>query len=198
MGRKLTEEQKAQRAAARIAEKRKEALGPLFAYQAEPVDVQRLMLQRRLGHAKNMEHLHELLGHNHVLNALFARHLESVARRHIPADVVERLRPSAMSPELQVSSWLDVLKGERRVLRVREECGPTKYGFPLLVPDEVWPPEGWVPPLTREEARGLFWQRCKACGWHAPGQRECGPPLVNDEDEIMKALERALGKGGAS
>ena len=48
-GRKLTERQKAERAAGREATRQAEELGPLFADQAVRPDVDALLMERRLG-----------------------------------------------------------------------------------------------------------------------------------------------------
>lgn len=199
MGRKLSEAEKARRAARRLEKKRREELGPLFADQAEPVDERRLMIERRLGYARMAEHQHGRHDALHVLDRMYARQLELLARRHLPTRVVDReaSRLRDLGPDIQVSSWLGLLRGESRVLSYSEAAGPTRSGLRLML-GEPWPPAGWTPPFTKAETDHLFWSRCQACGWHAPGQTACGQPLRKEDDEVMAALKAALDQGAKS
>src|SRR5262245_53205864 len=200
MGKKLSERERARRAARRIEARRRAELGPLFADQAEPVDEHRLMIERRLGWARQCEHLREVLDGNHVLNALYAGQLEALARRFIPGTVVDRLAADMRDrgPDSRVSAWLAVLRGERRVLSFKEVPGPMRWSGRLMAEDEAWPPQGWTPPFTKADMDTMFWWKCRACGlYHAPGQATCGPPARDEDDEVMAALAAAI-RGGAT
>lgn len=194
MRRKLTEKEKVHRAAVKLTKKLRAEAGPLFADQVEPIDEQRLLVQRRMGHAWQVECAERLRG-DFLLDGLYVHQLERIARQHIPKDVVDRMveHSKDRGNDLKQTYWLGVLRGERKVLGIREVDGPTTHGFRLVIDDPVWPPEGWVPPFTREQTNTLFWRRCSACGMeHAPGQAQCVPPARNDDDEIMAALKEVI------
>jgi len=177
MGRKLTERQKAERAAKAAVKKQQKALGPLFADQAVAPDVDVLLMQRRLKFAwlveKNQEHMDSM----YILDKLHEQQLRELAGRHIPAEVVARLHLYRMEtfPEAAgVSFWCNVLSGKKYVFGYKVVGQKqTPYGLMnQVVEDGSWPPEGWTPPFTREQLR--HWQRCKKCGyWHSPEQEEC-------------------------
>lgn len=189
-GRKLTEREKARRAKTRLEAKDRAELGPLFAAQVETIDETVLLHQRRMGHARSVVHLRELLGGIQVLDTLYARQLEALARQHVPSDVCDRLATSwrDRSPELQVSAWLSLLRGEEHLLGVKEECGPPRRLGLRVISKETWPPPGWKAPYTKLQTDTLFWRKCNHCGWHAPEQVDCGPPLRDGGDPVLNAL----------
>jgi hypothetical protein len=193
--RKLTDHQKAQRTAKMRARKEQKArtaeLGPLFAHQAEPVPVMSAQQQRI---QTSMTLARRMAGDGHgtevreALDWIQADALARLAAQHLPQVVVKELlrycRETYRCPSYHVSFWLGVLSGRRVVYRYKVVgTKQTSYGvFNDVREDGTWPPEGWVRPLTKEQARAFFWKECKDCKrWHAPGQRECyAEPALSD------------------
>jgi hypothetical protein len=122
MGRQLTELEKAKRAATRKVNKEREALGPLFADQAEKVDVRSLLVERRMGHARNVEHLAELL--TPVLRDLTYQALRRRAVEIAGAEAIDKLENYHCPPE-QMSDRL------RCYLR-------DKHGVPYTMESSWW------------------------------------------------------------
>jgi hypothetical protein len=191
VGRKLTDHQKAERAAQKLYQKRVEEAGPLFARLVEPPGVREVLYARRLGGARQIEHLEKLSG-DRLLDSLYVTQLKGLVRPHVPpgspgghsywdalsahADAIYPPR-HGMPDERQVGYWLGVLRGDRKDLVLRDG-GPTPNGFRKVLVDLAWPPEGWVPPYTREQLATLFWRRCDRCRrYHAPLQADCLPAL---------------------
>src|SRR4051794_26231796 len=121
MGKKLTEEQKVERAAKRQETKAKKELGPLFEDQAEPVDRDELRATRRMGLSRNVEHVSELLGAMDVLDSLHEGRLRDLARRHVDEELFGRLlayrtRTYPPTAVYGIGFWKKVLAGERIVL----------------------------------------------------------------------------------
>lgn len=198
-GRKLTERQKAERAAGREATRQAEELGPLFADQAVRPDVDALLMERRLGAARERDH--SVVGQKgglDVLDRLHERHLMEMLGRFVSVEMLARLveyrrRVYPDCPTYGVQFWKDCLAGRKVVLSVvRAGTRYTKYGeFPFVVEAEAFPPEDWVPPFAGEELKHRFWSRCENCRrWHSPGQTACyesgdrtGPPKLPTRGE---------------
>lgn len=195
MGRKLTEAQKAERAARRIEAKRRAELGPLFADQAEPVDRRALLIERRMGWAGIVAGRERLLGDaTRFLQELEVQAVERLALEHLPAEDVETLRVKIRRtyPDATywLSAWLDVLTGRVRIPgRVRVEQLPRTdpaIERVRMVEEELLPRDGWKPPFGDDWRRSHFWQLCEKCRrWHAPDQAECVPSAEGEEAGVL-------------
>lgn len=179
-GRTLTEQENARRAARRLEKKHAVELGPLFGSQAPKIDEHELLLQRRMGHARSVEYVHERLGSaTQALAVLDLAHLERLARQHLPAESFAKLNAFARRTYPSVGYWrqfwVDVLSGQKRVAckMYGFACPLNKVGWQAR--HEDWqPPADWVAPFDAEWRKSYFWRTCKSCGlWHAPGQVEC-------------------------
>lgn len=179
MGRKLSEQEKARRAANRALARERAALGPLFASQAVRPDEHALLMERRRGMARLVEYTERLAG-DRLLDGLFVEHLKRLAAPHLDQATFARLdaycRDTYPAGQYHAAFWRGVLAGKQVIFSWRRVPAPgTTLGF-RAVPDEVFPPPGWQPPYTEDQMRFYFWAECKGCGLqHAPGQTECLP-----------------------
>src|SRR5262249_48641123 len=161
------EQEKARRAAKRLEAKEREEIGPLFASQVQPVDVDALRVQRRLRHSKQWERGEELRGNQYVLGILDEIALVNLAARHIGPAVLAKLvecrrRTSPPAVEYGLQFWKGVLTGKKVLLEVRVTGQrQTPYGVMNNIEEVCFPPEGWEPPWTEEQARAWTWAKCK-------------------------------------
>jgi hypothetical protein len=190
--RKMTEAEKFERKAQRINAKRR-AEAPLFADQVElTTGAEQCWRWRRNKAQRDGTITPDADGVYRydavtLLGVLRESTLRELARRQLPADAFEGLwayrlqtypRPG---PEYGIAYWDGILTGTKRVVFGYRKVGEkqTPYGtLPVVVEDQVWPPEGWRAPYTGEQLRARF-------AWE-------GKPTEQPDDGGLEDLCRAV------
>lgn len=174
--RKLTDEEKAWRRHQRRADRENaKAIAESGMFAAVPGEVQEVtaddMWRRwRANVALGVERIGHvgLVGLVRPLAVVLALHIEQYARQTIGSDF-DRVRAHALKTygasywqEYAYGFWQELLTGGKEIVfSWRAECRPewvnenNKDGRRTF-PDEVFPPRGWMPPLTREQFWELF------------------------------------------
>jgi hypothetical protein len=110
----------------------------------------------------------------------------------VAAELAAYIRNTYPMPDYGKSAWANLLSGHSEVVyRYRRECKPelvNQYNRDgvKLVPVAKFPPDGWTPPITREQ----FWERFP---YIAP---ELGPE-PDDGGLFERVMRRILGSSDA-
>lgn len=186
-GKTLTEQQKAERAVKAAVRKQVKELGPLFAEQAVAPNVQEMLLQRRMGLAKQVEMGEVSKAERDIMGKIQEYQWRRLAQQYLGEWFEElnkyRLEVLPNGSEYGCSFWADRLTTTRRIIYgyKRVEDATNSVGF-RAVPTRWFPPEGWMPPLTRNDLP-LPPSRCYKCWYY----HEANEPCVEHAQETTDA-----------
>lgn len=159
-------------AAKRELKRRQRIAGPLFADQVEPVDVVALAQQRRMGQARNIEHLHQIMASVELEPRIREHYLRRLAQESL-GEWFEILaayaRDTYPSATYRATFWVRRLTTTEQVVLGCERIPDPRCTLGWrAVPSSVFPPEGWTPPFQAGEL-DKDEQECKTCRyWHSP------------------------------
>ncbi len=137
MGKQWTERQRVEAAARRELVRRQTELGPLFADQAEPVDLATLANQRKMGQARNIEHLHRILATVDLEARLQEQYLRRLARTVLGewfAPLAVYARNTYPSASYRAGFWLRRLASSSGTPSMHRSNWSSSYGRMFGIP----------------------------------------------------------------